>query len=109
MEKEQSYVDKWYGEYHSGIQMIRLAYERTVERIGKLSFPYVDSILKSWKEKNITTPQEAMQEQKREDTPKQPASFQPRKGQDGLGTPSYDLDEIDRLLRDAAINPLKDR
>ena len=39
VEKEQADVNKWYGEYHSGIQLIRLAYERTIERIGKLSFP----------------------------------------------------------------------
>ena len=109
VEKEQAYVNKWYGEYHSGIQLIRLAYERTIERIGKLSFPYVDSILKSWQEKKITTPQEAMQEQKREEPAKQSSVPAARKGQDGLGTPSYDLDEINRLLLDAAINPQKGR
>ena len=77
--------------------------------IGKLSFPYVDSILKSWQEKKITTPQEAMQEQKREEPAKQSSVPAARKGQDGLGTPSYDLDEINRLLLDAAINPQKGR
>ena len=107
VEKEQAYVNKWYGEYHSGIQLIRLAYERTIERIGKLSFPYVDSILKSWQEKKITTPQEAMQEQKGEEGAKTAAPV--KKGQDGLGAPSYDLDEINRLLLDAAINPQKGR
>lgn len=107
IEKEQAYVNKWYNEYHSGIQMIRLAYERTIERIGKLSFAYIDSILSAWKAKNITTPQEAMQEQKPQSESSKPASAPssiPQKGRDGLGAPSYDLDEINRILLDAAVN-----
>lgn len=111
IDKEQEYVNKWYGEYHSGMSMIRLAYERTIERIGKLSFPYIDSILKSWKEKNIMTPQEALQEQaQRDEQPtqsKQRPRYQSSKGEDELGTPSYDLDEVNRLILDAAINPQK--
>ena len=50
-----------------------------------------------------------MQEQKREEPAKQSSVPAARKGQDGLGTPSYDLDEINRLLLDAAINPQKGR
>lgn len=111
VEKEQSYINKWYGEYHSSIQLIRLAYERTVERIGKLSFAYIDSILKAWHDKNITTPQEALQEHKPQNEPlkQQPSSPAPRKGRDGLGVPSYDLDEINRLLFEAEVNPQKQK
>ena len=95
--------------------MIHIAYERTIERIGKLSFAYIDSILKAWHEKNITTPQEAYQEQlQRDGQAKQnkalsspPPQTRPQKGWDGLCEPSYDLDEINRVLLDNARNPNK--
>ena len=60
--KEQKYINSWFNEYHFDIAMIRLAYERTVDNIGKLSFPYIDTILKSWHEKGYRTPKEAIEE-----------------------------------------------
>lgn len=49
--------------------MIRLAYERTVEKIGKLSFPYIDSILSSWYKKGIKTPRQASEESRPQQAP----------------------------------------
>lgn len=99
VEKEMGYVQKWYQEYHSGIRLIRLAYERTIENIGKLSFPYIDSILKSWHEKKITTPEQVFQERaEREKAVPVPVGASSPKSE-----ASYDLDEIDQLLMNAAI------
>ena len=35
--------------------MIKAAYERTVNNTGKLSFPYMNTIIKAWFEKGIKT------------------------------------------------------
>lgn len=100
VKKEKEYIDKWYQEYHSGIQLIRLAYERTIENIGRLQFPYVDSILQSWHKKKITTPEQVYQEWAEY---KKPASLQNPASRQKSDT-SYDLDEIDQLLNSAAID-----
>ncbi len=50
----RNYIANWFNDGFD-IDMIKLAYERTVDRIGKLSFPYINKILLSWKEKGIFT------------------------------------------------------
>ncbi len=55
---ERKYIKTWSEEYHFDIEMIRLAYDRMVDGIGRLSFPYLNTILKSWSENQITTPDE---------------------------------------------------
>ncbi len=55
---ERKYIKTWNEEYHFDIEMIRLAYDRMVDGIGRLSFPYLNTILKSWSENQITTPDE---------------------------------------------------
>ena len=101
VEKEMAFVRKWYQEYHSSIHLIRLAYERTVENIGKLSFPYIDSILKSWYEKKIITPEQVYQERAEREKNNTSAPAQTAKPKSET---SYDLDEIDQLLINAARN-----
>ncbi len=60
--KERSYIESWYADYGFDIRMIRLAYERTIDRTGKLSFPYVNSILKAWHEKGYREPRDTENE-----------------------------------------------
>ncbi|HBB71419.1 MAG TPA: DnaD domain protein [Ruminococcus sp.] len=43
------FVDQW-REAGFSPEMLRLAYEMTVERIDKVSFPYINSILQSWRD-----------------------------------------------------------
>ena len=57
--KQQEYIDKWCG---SGIplELIELAYEKTREnKDDKLSFPYLDGILKRWTDAGIRTAADA--------------------------------------------------
>ena len=42
-------------------EVIMLAYERTCLNTGTLKWAYMNSILKSWQEKNLFTPQEIQQ------------------------------------------------
>lgn len=57
--KEKGYVSQWYGAFGYDLRMIRLAYERAVDRTGKLSFPYIHKILQSWHEKGFRDPKDA--------------------------------------------------
>jgi len=82
IDKEREYIAAWFQEYGFSINMIKLAFERAVERTGKLSFPYVNSILRSWYEKGITTPKQASEERK-----------PPEQGESS----SMDLAEFDRM------------
>lgn len=60
--QEKKFVDTWFNTYRFDIPLIKLAYERTIDNIGKLSFPYINSILSSWHEKGISSPKEASAE-----------------------------------------------
>jgi DnaD/phage-associated family protein len=52
---EDRYLKEW--TCHS-IDLIALAYDKTVIRTGNLSWKYMDTILKNWKAKNLTTPED---------------------------------------------------
>ena len=54
-------ISTWFYTYGFNIEMITLAYERTVDKIGKVSFPYINKILQSWHENHITTPEEVLE------------------------------------------------
>ncbi len=52
---EAKYITSWAFEYSMSEAMIKAAYERTVNNTGKLSFPYMNTIIKAWYEKGIKT------------------------------------------------------
>ena len=79
---EKKFIEIWYNEYHFDIDMIRLAFEKTADNIGKISFSYMNKILKQWFEQGITTPERAEQE------------VHAKKGKQSS---SYDLDVLDRI------------
>lgn len=87
---EQRYIQTWIEEYGQSLPLITLAYERSVEMKGKLSFAYINGILTNWHKQGITTTARAMQEI-RENRPK-PESKQREKGS------SYDLGEMEALI-----------
>ncbi|MDD3192236.1 MAG: DnaD domain protein [Oscillospiraceae bacterium] len=87
--KEQGCISKWYGEFHFSIDMIRLAYEKTVDNTGKVSFPYIHKILSAWHEKGFRTPEEASSES----APRQSGQ------KDGKKEYSFDLEEFEQRHR----------
>ncbi|MBR1969540.1 MAG: DnaD domain protein [Clostridia bacterium] len=52
---EAKYISSWVFECSMSESMIKAAYERTVNNTGKLSFPYMNTIIKAWFEKGIKT------------------------------------------------------
>lgn len=77
---ERKYIAKWCL-WKMPIELVKLAYDIGVSRTGKLSFPYINTILNSWHEKGYTTVEQARNENKKgKSTPKD-------------NSPSFDIDE----------------
>ena len=86
---EANYISKWVSEFSMSEAMIKNAYEKTVANTGKISMPYMNTILASWHSKGIKTVSQIAEKE---------APVQ--KGKSGNGT--YQLDEmaaIERRLR----------
>ena len=84
IESEREHIARWFGEFRYGLDMIGLAYEKTIASIGKLSFPYLNKILQTWKEKGYQTLEDVQ------------ANEGGRKPAGRAGSASYDIDELDR-------------
>ncbi len=52
---EKKYIKQWSETSGLSLDLIPLAYDRTVARTGKLSFSYMNKILLSWVEEGLTT------------------------------------------------------
>lgn len=55
---EKKYINKWVTKYGFAINIIKIAFNICVDKIGKLSFQYIEKILQNWKKQNIKTPEE---------------------------------------------------
>ncbi len=83
---EIKYISVWVSEYMMSESMIKAAYERTVLNTGKLSMPYMNTILRSWHEKGIKSVSQIEQK----------GDYQsPKKTKNA----SYELDEMAALER----------
>lgn len=80
--KEKEFCESWRMLGLSS-ELIRLAYERCVEKTGKRSFPYINKILLSWAQAGISTPAQAMAESVKAPTD---------------AKPSFDLDDVERKM-----------
>lgn len=57
--KEKKYLNQWFGEWEISYDLVHLAYEKTVDSIGKARLSYMDAILKRWYEMGCATPEDA--------------------------------------------------
>jgi len=53
---QKTHVTRWFDEYLMSTEMIRLAFDQTVDSIGKISFPYMDKIMLNWHQQGLSTP-----------------------------------------------------
>ena len=54
---EREYVERWLG-MGFGAEAVAIAYDRTLIKLGKLHWSYMDKILQSWHAKKLHTPEE---------------------------------------------------
>ena len=88
--EQRRFIENWRENFGYGPDMIRIAYERTLNSINKLSLPYMNSILKSWNEKGIRTPADIAARDSR------PSGGRTSAGGQRGWEPSYDLEGLDR-------------
>ncbi len=89
---QMKYLNSWINEYHFSMDMIYLAYEEAANNIQKVSFPYMDKVLKNWFNDGLKTQADVLRaKQERTDSliPKKEA--EPKKTRKKA---SYDIDEI---------------
>lgn len=92
---EQKYIDAW-ADMGFPPESIEIAYDRTILRTGKLTWKYMNSILKSWKSKNLITPDEVSKENLSA-TP----HTSPKNSSDVSGTVTADdIQRMRRLIKD---------
>ncbi len=73
---ETGYISKWVSEYSMSEAMIKNAYERTVTNTGKISMPYMNSILKAWHDKGIKTVSQIAEKEQKQQKEKSHGSYQ---------------------------------
>lgn len=56
--KESKFADKWVNEYNFSKKMLKAAYDRAIDSIGKLNFSYIGKILDKWYADGITKPEQ---------------------------------------------------
>ncbi len=61
--KQKEYIEEWKKAGYS-MELIRYAYEITVESINKLNFKYIHTILQKWVSQGISSVEDAMQSRK---------------------------------------------
>ena len=67
--------------------MVGLAYDYCVLAVGKLSFPYINTILKRWAEQNIHTIPDAERDHE---------SFRQQNNRESSGTETQGISDIER-------------
>lgn len=115
-ETEENYILQWTEKMGFNKDIIKLAYEQTVLNTGKISFPYMNSILESWHEKAIKTVQavetDILQHKKdnKEKYNKNVASKTPAKPNkfSNFTQRKYDFEELERRVMEKRINYLKE-
>lgn len=83
IDSERNFINRWLNEFKFDVDVIKLAYEKTINAIGKLAFPYINKILLSWFEKGYKTLDDVQ------------VNESPKKVE--KKSTSYDIEELDRF------------
>ena len=87
---QSEYLRAWSSELGFGVDMIFLAYEEMANHCQKLSFAYMNKVLRNWFGKGLKSPQDVSEDNRR---------FREKKSQDSDKPPaSYDIDEMEQRL-----------
>lgn len=102
---ELDYIRRWSEEYGFSLEMILEACNRTISSIHQPSFEYADTILKSWKEKNVRHPSDIeqadllfRQEKEQKKARPVPAKSMTSNRFNNFQGRSYDLDSLEQQL-----------
>lgn len=89
---QEEFLLKWTNTYKFTVEMICLAYDIMANNCSRISYNYIDAVLKAWFEKGIMTPEQADKEKDNWKIIKTT-----KKGKNNaLTTVSYDINEFER-------------
>lgn len=97
---ERKYLENWLAMGYTS-EALALAYDRTVVSTGKLSWAYMDKIVRSWYEKGLFTPEEIEKGDPRPGGRKNPAGARgvPAPGKGSRSGGGDDADRLEKLLK----------
>lgn len=107
---QQKYLTVWTEQWGFSADMLALAYEEMSKNTGGVSFPYMNKILEKWKQKGVTTPEQAAALEARFQTEKEekaaarekPSPYAVRKKTEKPAAPaSYDIEKAAEQMRTA--------
>lgn len=99
--KQAQFLETWINDFAFDIDIIYLAYEKTVEKKGKISFSYMNGVLRSWHESGYKTIDDIDRGAEEFANGIQKTKTKP----EGDKKPSYDIDLA--IKRSLAIDPTK--
>lgn len=91
---EETYLKSWREDYGMDENMVGLAYEYCLDAIHNISFPYMDTIIKRWKELGIDTIDAAEQDHVDFKSKNKNKNF------DVFDDKNSDYDEIEKIIRE---------
>ena len=87
---QSEYLRVWHYDLSFSAEMIQLAYEEMANHCNKLSFAYINKVLRTWHDKGITTPQQVAENNE---------AFRQKKNASADTPPaSYDITQLERQL-----------
>lgn len=91
--REENFAPVWVNEWKFSPEMIREAYDRTIDGAGKYQSGYMNSILERWYKAGISTPKQAADDRIARTSAKRPGKAS---GSKSSGSPTFDIDEYER-------------
>lgn len=92
---EENFCDKWINEFKFDTDLIKLAFDRCVDKTGKLSMKYMNGIIENWYKQGISTLEQAENEE-RPPQNNNTANSSPS----GRYEPTYDKKDIETVMYD---------
>ncbi len=86
--KQLEFSDRWIGEWRFSDEILRAAYEANVDNTGKMSFPYINKVLKRWHDAGVVTTDDIAKIDKKQDNSKSSKASK---------NSSYDLEELMKI------------
>lgn len=94
-QQQQQFLNEWTQQLGFNVEMIYFAYEKTVDKIGKTSFAYMNKILQSWSQEGLRTRAQVEQADAERRSQAVPPAKSKKVEASGFGI-SYDLDRFEK-------------
>lgn len=106
--QQQQFLDEWTQKLGFDVDMIYCAYEKTVDKIGKTSFAYMNKILQSWSQEGLRTRAqvERVDAERRKQSAPQPGGKKVEASGYGI---SYDLERFEKKAAKPPVYQKKNR